>query len=92
MLIAANVAERDAGNPPFRYLLEIQWPATPAEDLDPISSGTDKPHRSLSDDQLILKDPRPDIDLVRFTSIFECCAWSRITARINTIDDQCSST
>ena len=91
MLVAADIAERDASNPPFRYLLKIQRPAAAAEDLNAISSGTDKPYRPLGDDKLILIDPRTDIDLIRFSDILQRGTWSWITALISRIDNQGSS-
>ena len=91
MLVAANIAERDTGNPPFRYLLKIQRPAAATKDLDAISSGTDKPYRPLCDDKLILINPGTDIDLIRFSDILQRGTWSGITALIGRINNQGSS-
>src|SRR5262249_51459009 len=64
VLIAADVAERDAHDAAARDGLEIQGPATPAEYLHYIPAGAYQEDRPVQDDDLVLIDAGPDEDLV----------------------------
>ncbi len=88
MLIAPDIAKRDAGDAPSRRALQIQRTAAPIEDHDQIAPGPDQPHRSIVYKQLVLIRAGTDIDLVTAAGILQCGTRERITARILCINDQ----
>ncbi len=92
MLIASHITERDAGNAPSRHPLQVQWTSSPAEDLDGIPSRTDQPDRAVGDENLILINPRANVDLIMIGRLLERNAWTSIMPPILSVHDQSPAT
>ncbi len=92
MLIAADITECDTGDSSARHPLQIEWPPAPAEDVDPISSGTNQLDLSFSYKYLVFIDPRANVDLISFPCVLESHAWQWVTSSIRSIHDQSIAT
>src|SRR5207247_8332731 len=68
--------------------LEVQRPASPAEDLYFIPAGADQEDRPVHDDDLVLIDAGPDEDLVLRLRVLQRGAGTFKSRRVRGVHDQ----
>ena len=88
ILIASDIAKRDAGDATAWDLLEIEGSPTTGKYLDLISTGSYQLNRSPRDKDFVFIDPGANKYLVMLSGIEQCRTGSWVRVTVVRVDDQ----